>query len=101
MKSNLPTTERLAQDLEAWRVDVHPDNQPFLDTMILSARGGYYDDFKTPLDFPIRQLAVDALKIGLTHIAQGAIEGRYDSMPEEGQAWWDKEGKDALADLDY
>ena len=98
--SDLPTTERLAQDLEACRNDVHPDNHPFLDTMILSARAGYYDDFKTPLDFPIRQLVADARKIGLTSIAQGAIDGRYDATQEEA-AWWNNEGKDALSELNY
>lgn len=99
--SDLPTTERLAKDLEACRKAVHRDNHPFLDTMILSARAGYYDDFKTPLDFPLRQLVADAQKIGLTDIAQWAIDGRYDATQEEAKAWWNNEGKDALPELNY
>lgn len=90
--SDLPTTERLAQDLEACRESVPEDNRPFLETMILSARSGYYDDFKTPLDFPLRQLVADAQKIGLGGIVQGAVDGRYDASDEEAQAWWSASG---------
>ena len=58
-----PTTERLAEALEA-------DGAP--DEMIERARTGYYDDFKSRLAMPIMQFA---------------MEGEFDSTRDEAEEW--------------
>jgi hypothetical protein len=55
--------------------------------MVIRARGGYYDDFKSPLGAPIMQLANDAAKHGLRDMARRARSGEFDSQDWEAEAW--------------
>ena len=73
-----PTTERLAEALEA-------DGAP--DEMIERARTGYYDDFKSRLAMPIMQLVADCRHEGLHAIAKFAMEGEFDSTRDEAEEW--------------
>lgn len=81
-----PTTERLAKALEE-------ANDPRLAEMITQARAGYYDDFKSPIDTPCIQLVNDLKLLGYTDLAARAIDGEFDSTPEEAEEWFEKEGK--------
>ena len=63
-------------------------------TMIEKAEAGYYDDFEGPLATPINQLVSDARILGLNEIAVAAIGGEFDGTPEEGEAWFQRAGKD-------
>jgi hypothetical protein len=74
----IPTTERLAQDLEEAGAPAE---------MIERARAGYYDDYKSDLAMPEVQLLQDARRAGLTSIAEGVLEGRWDATKEEADAW--------------
>jgi len=74
------STERLAQALEAL-------NDPRLESMIKLARGGYYSDYGSPLDFPEMQLVADLRGLGLTDMAQRTINGEFDGTPEESDEW--------------
>jgi hypothetical protein len=86
-----PTTERLARDLEA-------AGAPAI--MIVRARAGYYDDYKSPLAFPETQLLTDARAAGLEDIAQGVMDGRWDGTREESDAWAaSPEGQAAFTEL--
>lgn len=85
----LPTTERLARALEEV-------NNPKLASMIVRARSGYYDDYKSPLAAPIITLVADLRGLGLNDLAQRAINGEWDGTPEESQAWFEREGKGLL-----
>jgi hypothetical protein len=76
--TTIPTTERLAQDLEEAGAPAE---------MIERARAGYYDDYKSPLAMPEVQLLQDARAAGLTTIAEGVLEGRWDATKEEAEAW--------------
>jgi hypothetical protein len=73
-----PTTEKLARALEEV-------NAPAV--MIIRARAGYYDDYKSSLTFPEMQLLSDARAAGLESIAQGVIDGKWDSTKEESDEW--------------
>jgi hypothetical protein len=86
----LPTTERLAHALEA-------ANDPALAPMIALARAGHYDDFKSDLATPIVQLVNDLERAGHPELAQRAKDGEFDGTIEEGQAWFESEGKDLLS----
>lgn len=55
--------------------------------MIQRAREDYYHDFKSPLALPEMELLTDARRHGLTTIAEGVIEGRWDATKEESDAW--------------
>jgi hypothetical protein len=46
--------------------------------MVNRAAVGYYDDFASPLEFPITQLVRDAQAAGLEGIARQAMEGEFD-----------------------
>ena len=76
----IPTSERLAQALEA-------ENTPLLAGMIIKARQGYYDDYKSPLAFPITQLIDDLRGWGFTSLVCRAVAGEFDSTKEEAEAW--------------
>jgi hypothetical protein len=73
-----PTTEKLAKALE----EVNAPSE-----MIYKARAGYYDDFKSPLAMPEMQLLADARMYNLESIAQGVMEGKWDSTKEESDEW--------------
>ena len=82
----IQTSERLARALEAL------DN-PRLAEIIQRARAGYYDDFKSTLDDPQIALVRDLRSIGLHAFAQRVINGEFDATMEEGQAWFEAEGR--------
>ena len=74
----VPTTEKLAEAL----IEVRAPG-----SMIQRAKEGYYDDFKSPLVFPIRELVMDAQKHNLTRIAERAEEGGFDAQDWEARLW--------------
>ena len=78
MPEQILTMEKLAQALE--KADAP-------DLMVLRARQGYYDDFKTPLAFPLLELMKDATEANLFDIVARAKEGEFDSTKEEGREW--------------
>lgn len=82
-----PTTERLAKALEAANAPTE---------MVERARAGYYDDFKSELVLPCMQLVADLGEAGLQELQQRAINGEFDSTPDESKAWFEAEGKDHL-----
>ena len=55
--------------------------------MIKHAREGYYDDYRSELVFPIRQLMKDAQANGLTTIADRAKRGDFDAQKWEADEW--------------
>lgn len=73
-----PSSEKLAQALEAAGAP---------DYMVTLAREDHYHDFKSPLAMPEMQLLADAREHGLTTIAEGVMEGRWDATKEESEAW--------------
>lgn len=91
MSDATPTTERLAQALEAAGAPTD---------MIDRARAGFYDDYKSPLALPITELVKDARANGLDAIAADAMDGRYDATKEESDAWFNSpDGQAAFRDL--
>lgn len=72
------TTEFLARTLE---------EQGAPDWMVSLARDGHYDDFKSPLVAPEHQLLEDARANDLPVIAEGVLNGVFDSTKEESEAW--------------
>lgn len=86
-----PTSEKLAQALEAAGA---PAN------MIRKAREDYYHDFKSPLAMPEMELLNDARVHGLTEIAEGVMEGRWDADKAESDAWAKSpDGQETFAEL--
>lgn len=86
-----PTTERLADALTEAGAPV---------AMVLKARTGYYDDFKSPLTFPEMQLLADVREAGLESFAERVIDGEFDATPEESDAWAQSpEGQETFAEL--
>jgi hypothetical protein len=77
-KKRQPTTERLARAL----IEAHAPA-----AMVDRARVGYYDDFKSDLDFPIIQLVIEATDAGLVGIANRARDGEFDSEKWESDEW--------------
>lgn len=73
-----PTSEALAVALEEAGAPAE---------MIAKARADYYHDFKSPLAMPEMQLLNDAREHGLTDIAEGVMEGRWDATKAESDAW--------------
>lgn len=73
-----PSSEALALALE------EAGAPPYMVTL---AREDHYHDFKSPLAFPESQLLADAREHGLTSIAEGVMEGRWDATKEESDAW--------------
>lgn len=68
--------------------------------MIAKAAAGYYDDYKSPLAFPIMQLRADALALGLGDIAERAADGDFDGTKAEADAWAaSPDGQAAFSDL--
>lgn len=87
--SEIPTSEKLAQALEAAGAPKE---------MITKARGKHYDDFESDLMSPIRQLAADAVEHGLDSIALRAMNGDFDATKEEAEAWGKSaEGRETIA----
>lgn len=67
-----------------------------LHDMALKAAQGVYDDFESELINPIMQLVEDCRKAGAHDIAMMAMSGSFDGTLEESEAWYKREGKDAL-----
>lgn len=90
---HIPTKERLARALE----ELH---DPDLAPMIEKARSGYYDDFESPLTYPLTGLVMDLRTFGHEDFVQRVIAGEFDSTLDEGIAWLETtEGQDALRQL--
>lgn len=77
-QQRIPTKEKLAAALRE-------ANAPL--DMISRAEAFYYDDFKGPCAFPIRQLVDDARAANLPTIAMDAIDGKFDAQDWEADAW--------------
>lgn len=91
MAEQLPTSERLAQDLEAAGAP---------GAMIARAREGYYDDFRSELAFPCVQLVTDLRAAGLHALAARATQGEWDATPAEADAWArSPEGRQTFGEL--
>lgn len=86
-KRKLLTTEKLARALE----DL---NDPEIEDIIKKARKGYYDDYKSWIPFPIKQLTIDLEEAGYPDMAKLAKNGKWDATKEEAEEWFEKEGKD-------
>jgi hypothetical protein len=82
----LKTSERLAQALHA----------EGLFSMEKNARAGAYDDYESESATPINDLVRDLRSAGREDLAKRAMDGEWDGTKEEGQAWFDREGKDML-----
>lgn len=76
--TSIPTTEKLARALEQAQAPYE---------MILKAREGYYDDYKSPIVDNIGALVHDARAAGLGAIALRAIDGEFDGTKEEANEW--------------
>ena len=74
----MKTSDKLADALTA-------ANAPI--TMIVRARQGYYDDYESPLPFPLMQLVQDCNVAGLLEIAERVKDGDFDGTKEESEAW--------------
>lgn len=84
--SNLSTKERLAQALEAL-------NDPRVKPLIARARDGDFDDYESHSATPQIDLVTELRKLGLTDFAARAMDGEFDGTKEEGEAWYEREGK--------
>lgn len=68
--------------------------------MITRARAGYYDDYRSPLPFPITQLVDDLRDTGHYDLARRAMDGDFDGTREEADAWAaSPEGQQVFRDL--
>lgn len=70
------STQKLIQALEA-------ENDPKLKPIIEKARNNTYNEFKTHVAFPIRQLVEDLRAAEHEKLAQRAINGEFDATTEE------------------
>lgn len=93
----LPTSERLARALEA---EYQKTPKPRLLQLARLAREGRYDDFKSPLPFPLVSLVGELQRLGLDDLAGRVKGGEFDATAEESQAWFEVEGKAMLAGKD-
>lgn len=91
MRQGIATSEKLARALEGL-VDLGRVNL-LLNRMILKARAGHYDDYKTRIPTPQAALIADLIAAGFPEMAERAIDGVWDSTPEEGAAWYEREGQ--------
>lgn len=74
----MPTRERLAQAIEKedgpkWIID--------------KARQGYYDNYVSPLRFPINSLVEDLISVSMFKMAHRAMDGDFDGNKDEVAAW--------------
>jgi len=93
----IPTSERLAQALEA---ELRTTHDTRLELLIGRARDGFYDDFKSDLPNPQQALVYDLRTLGHFKFAQRVIDGEFDATMEEAEAWANSpEGQAAYAGL--
>lgn len=78
MSDEVPTSERLARDLEAAGAPVH---------LVERARAKEYDDFESPHAMPHRKLYSDLKRAGLDTLAKDVARGRWDGSKAEADAW--------------
>jgi len=79
----MSTKERLARVLR----------QAGLYLLEVEALGGRFDDYESASATPIMDL-VECLRLqGREDLAQRAIAGEWDGTAEEGQAWYEREGR--------
>jgi hypothetical protein len=87
------TKDKLAAELE----------KAGLYDMALKARGGYYHDFLSPLDFPDLQLAKDLTAVGTPAalaLRNRHLAGEFDASKEESDEWAaSPEGQDVFRRL--
>jgi len=70
------------------------------DRLISNARAGFYDDYLSPLAFPIHRLVADLRAAGQPGLARRAMDGDFDGTREEADAWAaSPEGQQAFRDL--
>lgn len=84
--TTIPTKEKLAQVLHA----------EGMFEMEKAARAGRYDDFEGESATPIVDLVNDLVAAGRRDLAKRAQQGEWDGTKEEGEAWYQREGKDLL-----
>ena len=73
----MKTSDKLAQVL-----DEHG-----LSAMAKRAREGYYDDYRSPIATPIRELVQDLQAAGQHELANRAANGEFDGTKEEAEEW--------------
>jgi hypothetical protein len=59
--------------------------------MIEKAKTGYYDDYDSPLVFPITELVSDLMRAGFPKLARRAANGDFDAKGET-PPWRTKRG---------
>lgn len=70
-----------------------------LGDMAVKAGQGYYHDFLSPLATPCIQLAADLAAVGTPAamaLRERHLNGEFDASKEEGEEWFQREGKHAL-----
>jgi len=67
-----------------------------LHEMAAKALLGGYDDFETTSPTPIIDLVRDLKAADRPDLAQRAIDGEWDSTPEEADEWFEREGRSLL-----
>jgi hypothetical protein len=82
----LRTKERLAQVLHA----------AGLFDMEKAARAGRYDDYEGTTATPIVDLVNDLKALGQHDLAARAMSGEWDGTKEEGEEWYEREGKNLI-----
>lgn len=88
MTETIPTKQRLAKAIK--------EADPKLVYLIKKAEAGYYDDYESPIATPCIQLVADLRQAGLSDLAERAKNGEFDGAKEEGDAWFEKEGRALL-----
>lgn len=70
-----------------------------LGNMAVLAAQGYYHDYLSPLATPCIQLAADLAEAGTPAamaLRERHLEGEFDASREEGEEWFQREGKHSL-----
>lgn len=70
-----------------------------LHDMAMRAGQGYYHDYLSPLATPCIQLAADLAAVGTPAamaLRDRHLEGEFDASREEGEEWFQSEGKHSL-----
>lgn len=87
----MSTKERLAQVLHA---------RGFFE-LERKAREGLFDDYESPSATPQMDLVAELRSLSAGDLVQRVINGEWDGTAEEGDAWFEREGRAALlADLE-
>jgi hypothetical protein len=81
---DVPTTERLARALEGER---NATRDSRLTGLIVRARQGVYDDFKSPLPCGPSRLFQELVELGHCGFAERVRNGEFDATSEEAAEW--------------